>query len=117
MPTALRPDLPSEIDGVFARVLAKRPDERYGSCREFVDAARSALGSPAPGPQAGLSFSGTRTGSQPGASADGFSWSRLASQPHAGDPVAELRPVLGEFPRLRPGEYSYETACQAFALH
>ena len=43
-PTALRPDLPPEIDEVFARVLAKRPDERYESCREFIDAARVALG-------------------------------------------------------------------------
>ena len=44
MPTVLRPELPPEIDQVFGRVLAKRPDERYGSCREFVEAARMALG-------------------------------------------------------------------------
>ena len=44
MPTVLRPELPPEIDEVFARVLAKRPDERYQSCREFVEAARMALG-------------------------------------------------------------------------
>ena len=44
MPTALRPELPPEVDEVFGRVLAKRPDERYGSCREFIDAARMALG-------------------------------------------------------------------------
>ena len=43
-PTVLRPELPPGIDGVFARVLAKRPDERYGSCREFIDAAHAALG-------------------------------------------------------------------------
>ena len=40
MPTVLRPDLPPAIDEVFARVLAKRPDERYGNCREFIHAAR-----------------------------------------------------------------------------
>ena len=44
MPTVLRPDLPPEIDEVFGRVLSKRPDERYRSCREFIDAARMALG-------------------------------------------------------------------------
>ena len=44
MPTMLRPELPPEIDEVFGRVLAKRPEERYGSCREFVAAARLALG-------------------------------------------------------------------------
>jgi hypothetical protein len=43
-PTVLRPELPPEIDEVFGRVLAKRPEERYDSCREFVEAARMALG-------------------------------------------------------------------------
>jgi serine/threonine protein kinase len=43
-PTALRPDLPPGIDEVFARVLAKQPGDRYGNCREFIDAARVALG-------------------------------------------------------------------------
>jgi serine/threonine protein kinase len=36
--------LPPAVDAVFARVLAKSPDERYGSCGEFADALRSALG-------------------------------------------------------------------------
>ena len=44
MPSALRPDFSPEIDEVFGRVLAKRPEERYRSCREFIDAARVALG-------------------------------------------------------------------------
>jgi serine/threonine-protein kinase len=42
MPTALRPDLPPEIDDVFRRVLSKQPGDRYQSRREFVDAARLA---------------------------------------------------------------------------
>jgi serine/threonine-protein kinase len=40
----LRPDLPPAIDEVFARVLAKNPDDRYVDCREFMAAARAALG-------------------------------------------------------------------------
>jgi serine/threonine-protein kinase len=44
MPTVLRPDLPPEIDDVFGRVLSKQPGDRYQSCREFIDAARMALG-------------------------------------------------------------------------
>ena len=44
MPTVLRPDLPPEIDEVFGRVLSKQPGGRYQSCREFIDAARMALG-------------------------------------------------------------------------
>jgi serine/threonine-protein kinase len=45
-PTMLRPELPAELDKVFARVLAKQPADRYPGCREFVDAARAALASP-----------------------------------------------------------------------
>ncbi len=41
--TLLRPDLPPAVNEVFARVLAKRPAERYATCREFMAAAREAL--------------------------------------------------------------------------
>ena len=44
LPTVLRPDLPPALDGVFARVLAKNPGERYETCRDFIAAAREALG-------------------------------------------------------------------------
>jgi len=50
-PTALRPDLPPAVDEVFARVLAKQPGDRYGSCREFIEAMRVALGSLAADPR------------------------------------------------------------------
>jgi YVTN family beta-propeller protein len=55
LPTLLRPDLPPAVDEVFARVLAKRPGDRFGTCREFMIAAREALG-PLAGP---LSASGS----------------------------------------------------------
>jgi serine/threonine protein kinase len=42
--TAERPDLPAAVDSVFARVLAKSPADRYGSCQEFAGALRAALG-------------------------------------------------------------------------
>ena len=44
LPTVLRNDLPPAIDDVFAKVLAKNPDDRYESCKDFVAAAREALG-------------------------------------------------------------------------
>jgi YVTN family beta-propeller protein len=44
LPTVLRPDLPPAIDDVFARVLAKDPGDRYESCKDFMTAAREALG-------------------------------------------------------------------------
>jgi|HubBroStandDraft_1064217.scaffolds.fasta_scaffold11263_2 serine/threonine protein kinase len=36
--------LPSSLDPVFARVLAKAPQDRYASCAEFSDALRDAAG-------------------------------------------------------------------------
>ena len=39
-----RPELPEAVDRVLARALAKVPEKRYGSCQEFADALRGALG-------------------------------------------------------------------------
>ena len=41
---ARRPDLPAATDHVLARALAKVPENRYRSCRDFADALREALG-------------------------------------------------------------------------
>ena len=41
--TEVRPELPAELDAVFATALAKDPDARYESCGELVAAARAAL--------------------------------------------------------------------------
>lgn len=41
--SAIRPDLPQPLDHVFARVLAKNPDERYATCREFIADAEAAF--------------------------------------------------------------------------
>ena len=39
-----RPDLPRELDAVFAKGMAKSPNDRYATCGEFVDALRRELG-------------------------------------------------------------------------
>jgi len=44
--SARRSALPDELDTVIERALAKRPDERYGSCRELVAEARRVLAQP-----------------------------------------------------------------------
>ncbi len=42
-PSAIRAELPRGIDEVIMRALAKDPNDRYSTCREFVAAARAAL--------------------------------------------------------------------------
>jgi len=42
--TGMRPDLPTAVDGVIAKALAKAPDDRYGTCLEFATALRQACG-------------------------------------------------------------------------
>ncbi len=41
-----RPGLPAAADEVLAKAMAKAPEQRYRSCREFADALRQALGLP-----------------------------------------------------------------------
>ena len=94
-PTVLRPDLPPALDGVFARVLAKNPGERYETCRDFIAAARDALGTLA-GPatasgaaQALLPGSGPPGSGPPGSGppASGLP----ASGPHVAPPLPHPR--------------------------
>src|SRR5207237_6795373 len=44
--TARRPELPSAVDDVTARGLAKRPEDRYRSATDLVEQTRRALASP-----------------------------------------------------------------------
>jgi serine/threonine protein kinase len=48
--TSRRPELPAAADDVVARALAKAPEERYPSCREFAAALAGSLGLRPPPP-------------------------------------------------------------------
>ncbi|HEU5420363.1 MAG TPA: hypothetical protein VFV41_21930, partial [Streptosporangiaceae bacterium] len=117
MPTILRPELPPQIDEVFGRVLAKRPDERYGSCREFVQAAQQALGVYGPGTESSLTYGATTADpstrprgitpvSRPSVPPDQFSWSGRISQPSAPAPVAPDPVAPGSAPATPPTDAS-----------
>ena len=45
-PSALNPRLPRAVDSVLARGMSKRPQDRYSSTVEFVDALKAALAEP-----------------------------------------------------------------------
>jgi Protein kinase domain/WD domain, G-beta repeat len=42
--SSLRPGLPEAADAALSKAMAKAPDQRYGTCQEFADALRAALG-------------------------------------------------------------------------
>ncbi|TLF53917.1 serine/threonine-protein kinase [Nocardia cyriacigeorgica] len=44
--SSVRPGLPQALDGVLAKAMAKRPDDRFASCSEFAAAAQQALSMP-----------------------------------------------------------------------
>ncbi len=44
--TSHRPDLPPGIDAVLSTAMAKAPEDRYATCRDFVRALRVELGEP-----------------------------------------------------------------------
>ncbi|MGW0067489.1 serine/threonine-protein kinase, partial [Streptosporangium sandarakinum] len=57
--TALRPELPLEVDGVMARALAKSPEQRYDTCARFVAELRDAISGRPYEPVAGIAPAGT----------------------------------------------------------
>ena len=115
-PTLLRPDLPPAVDEVFARVLAKQPGDRYRNCREFMDAARTALGDRATPPsQRHIPGSYTPTGVGLGATAVDYPGA-LDAPPapvptgYAAAPVAPAYPAAppAAAPIGYPGELTHE---------
>jgi serine/threonine protein kinase len=93
--TAVRPDLPAAVDSVFARVLAKSPAGRYGSCQEFTGALRAALGLTGTtlDPAAANSFA-SQTARPDGAGTDRRATSQLTAGGNAAARARRFRTVL-----------------------
>jgi serine/threonine-protein kinase len=108
MPTILRPDLPPQVDEVFSRVLAKQPGDRYGSCREFIEAARASLGVLAADQPTGGSLGTLTVGPPPG----GYPESSTLAPPAGGYPESlTVVPSAGGYPgSLAPGPRASEPA-------
>ena len=98
--TLLRPELPSAIDEVFARVLAKDPADRYATCRDFVAAAGQALGIVPGGPL------GSATREFRSAAPGGFRGAVADSAERTDDPTASMDlPVMEPLPGGWPPQH------------
>jgi serine/threonine-protein kinase len=106
-PTTLRPDLPPAVDEVFARVLAKQPGDRYRNCREFMDAARTALGDRAAAPGPPRPPSGSYTPTEKGLSATAIDFA-VPPAPAQAAPVGYVAAPVA--PTGHPGELTHEKA-------
>jgi len=98
-----RPGLPGAADQVLARALAKVPEERYGTCRDFADALREALGLP-PYTSPGLAYAPSHPHPETGTPRAGFSAPDPAVAARAAglrDPAAAL--TVDSVPPTGPG--------------
>jgi hypothetical protein len=98
---ARRPGLPEAADAVLARALAKVPEKRYGSCVDFADALREALGlAPHTFRSSASGFSGPAVTGR--GSADRAAAATL-------DPVSVSGPVNESTPAIAAGAVSQPT--------
>src|SRR5215831_19079951 len=99
-PSSLQPTLPREIDEVIGKALAKDPADRYATCREFIAAARGALGAPA---ATGTGTSHTATILAGPAAAAAAAAAATAAAPASGREVTAPQQAPGYFPPAPPG--------------
>lgn len=91
--TVHRPDLPPQVDHVLARALAKEPEDRYSSCREFLSELRQLHGAPS-------AESGGERGSHPPEAGR----ERGSHSPEAGGERGSRLPEVGSGRVTAPGQ-------------
>jgi serine/threonine-protein kinase len=96
--TSRRPELPAAVDDVMARALAKAPEQRYPSCREFAAALAGALGLRPP-PPALVHSAGPVSGPPPN---QVYLAMPSAPAPRPEEPVLLPEPVPGRVPMPAP---------------
>jgi hypothetical protein len=86
-PSALRNDLPAQLDSVIATGMAKDPGQRYATTRELAKAARAAITDPVPFGRGGAPY-GAPVG-----------------VPYGGHPVQPYQPIPGGPPPNAPTQF------------
>lgn len=86
-----RPDLPKTLDRVLVRALAKAKEERYGTCTEFIQAARGAV---LDQPLRALRDEGTASPAAPTIASVGVEATRAAAalEPTGATPLGDTSP-------------------------
>ncbi|MEU9120915.1 serine/threonine-protein kinase [Streptomyces sp. NPDC048506] len=91
--TELRPDLPPTVDEVMARSLAKGPEQRYETCRGFVEALRTAGRAPMPEPSDAVAPGHSMTQVDPRPASDGRRSAAPPPPPRWATPMFPGRPA------------------------
>ena len=110
--TSIRPELPSAVDEVMTRALAKNPGDRYGTCLEFAAALRRACGIGSGNSDPGLAGRGGTRAVRPSdlAAAAAASAEGPAAPPAAGTPAPHGAPTAASNP---PGQAGLPAAAAA----
>lgn len=107
--TAIRRDLPGDVNKVVAQAMQKQPGDRYESCMAFADALREALGLPQWGTEGTRPYPrGTRTDLPPAQSEapqSGYSQTQLAPRQQGVEP-APVPPSVPPSYDSRPGTWA-----------
>jgi len=108
-PSTVMPRISYEIDAIFARALAKRPNDRFASTREFVDELRVALASNPVTTSGGIATMVSGPATPAGQYPAGGPQTGPSSYPAAMPPVTASQPPTGAGPASYPAGQANQT--------